>query len=67
MKVWTDLERVPWHSLHTDNPEYGERFGYTVADVPAETVARWRRVQAEALAVHEEINVALRDAQGGTQ
>ncbi len=63
MRIWTDLEYVPWHCIHTATPEYGERFGYTVAEVPAETVDRWRRAQAEALAVHAEIEAAL-DAAG---
>ncbi len=65
MRIWTDLEEVPWHHLHTGNPEYGERYGYAVADVPAETVDRWRRAQAEALAVHAEIEAALDAASNG--
>jgi len=59
VRVWADLEEVPWYALHTDNPGYGERAGYTVAEVPAATVERWQRVQAEYRAVHAEIGAAL--------
>jgi hypothetical protein len=63
MKVWPELEKTSWYNLHADDSEYdaayGERYGYTVIDVPSSTLARWQRALAEARSVLSEINAAM--------
>lgn len=63
MKVWPESEESPWYNLHTAGSEYdaayGERYGYTVIDVPAATLERWQRALSEAQAVLAEIDAAV--------
>jgi hypothetical protein len=66
MKVWADLEQSRWYNLHTDDSKYdvayGERYGYTVIDVPADILTRWQRALTEAQDVLAEITAVLNNA-----
>jgi hypothetical protein len=57
VKIWAEADEFyPWYYLK-DDVAYAERFGYTVLDVPEETVKRWREAIAAAVAVQAEIRV----------